>query len=81
MKTIKIGRNYQHSVYGGVTVDKLEPTTDVNMPIIVHFTTRSGSGIKESQGINGFNFGIGITRDPWPVDNSALPRSARAPEL
>lgn len=61
----KIGRNYQHSHFGGVTVDKLEPTTDLKMPVIVHFTTRCGNGLKESQGINGFNFGIGKASQPF----------------
>ena len=65
MKKLIIGRNYQHSHFGGVTVDEIIKTGETKMPEIVRFTTRSGSGIKQEQGINGFRFGIGHTKTPW----------------
>lgn len=63
MKKIKVGKKYRHSLYGNVTVDSIEITTEKQIKFLINFTPQFGSS--ESQGENGFMFNVGLTESPW----------------
>lgn len=58
-----VGKKYKHKLWRNIVVTGIEPTTDKVMPYIIKFCSDFNTEL--SQGINGFNFNVGITKTPW----------------